>query len=84
MWAAMNFQLHHDNAPAHSAHVVHAYLDKNSMSLVRQAHCSPDLARCDLAVPQAKNNFEREAISIKRKHIEKIDGGAWERSGGGV
>ena len=85
MWAAKNFQLHHDNAPVHSAHVIHAFLAKNSMSLVRQAHYSPDLARCDFWVfPQAKNNFEREAISIKRRHYEKIDGGAWEHSGGGV
>ena len=37
-----------------------------------------------LAVPQAKNNFEREAISIKRRHYEKIDGGSWEHSGGRV
>ena len=26
LWAAKNFQLHHDNAPAHSAHVVQAFL----------------------------------------------------------
>ena len=46
MWAAKNFfQLHHDNAPAHSAHVIHAFLAKNSMSLVRQAPYSTDLAR---------------------------------------
>ena len=47
MWAAKNFQLHHDNAPAHSAHVIHAFLAKNSMSLVRKAPYSPDLAPCD-------------------------------------
>ena len=35
MWAAKNFQLHHDNAPAHSAHVVQAFLAKNSMPLIR-------------------------------------------------
>ena len=42
-----NFQLHHDNAPAHSAHVVQAFLAKNSMPLIRQAPYSPDLAPCD-------------------------------------
>ena len=42
MWAAKNFQLHHDNAPAHSARVILAFLAKNSMSLVRQAPYSPD------------------------------------------
>ena len=47
MWAAKNFQLHHDNAPAYSAHMIHAFLAKNSMPLVRQAPYSPDLAPCD-------------------------------------
>ena len=47
MWAAKNFQLHHDSAPAHSAHVIHAFLAKNSMPLVRQAPYSPDLAPRD-------------------------------------
>ena len=47
MWAAKNFQLHHENAPAHSAHVIHAFLAKNSMPLVRQAPYSPDLTLCD-------------------------------------
>ena len=47
MWAAKNFQLHYDNARAHSAHVIHAFLAKNSMLLVRQAPYSPDLAQCD-------------------------------------
>ena len=47
VWAAKNIQLHHNNAPAHSAHVIHAFLAKNSMSLVRQAPYSPDLAPCD-------------------------------------
>ena len=37
MWAAKNFQLHRDNAPAHSTHVIHLFLAKTSMSLVRQA-----------------------------------------------
>ena len=43
MWAAKNFQLHHDNAPVYSVHVIHAFLAKNSMPLVRQAPYSPDL-----------------------------------------
>ena len=47
MWAAANFQLHHDNAPAHSAYVIHDFLAKNSMSLVRQTLYSPHLAPCD-------------------------------------
>ena len=76
MWAAKNFQLCDDNVPTHSAHVIHAFLAKNSMSLVRQAPYSPDLAPCDFWLfPKLKNNFENEVISIKRRHYEKIDGG---------
>ena len=37
MWRAKNFQLHHDNAPAHCAHVIQDFLAKNGMPLVRQA-----------------------------------------------
>ena len=47
MWAAKNFQLHHDNASAHTTHVVQAFLVKNNMPLVRQAPYSPNLAPSD-------------------------------------
>ena len=57
MWAIKNFQLHHGNAPAHSAHVIYAFLVKNSMSLVRQAPYSPDLARCDFWLFLVKNSM---------------------------
>ena len=54
-----------------------AFLAKNSMPLIRQAPYSPDLAPCDFWLFP----FEREAISVKRRHYEKSDGGF---SGGGV
>ena len=47
MWAANNFQLHHDNAPAHTAHVIQAFLVKSNMLLVRQASYSPNLTSSD-------------------------------------
>ena len=47
MWGAKNFQLHHDNVLAHSAHVIHAFQVKNCMPLVGQAPHFPDLAPCD-------------------------------------
>ena len=67
MWAAKNFQLYHDNALAHFAHVIHAFLAKNLDRLLLSRLGTVWL----LAVPQAKNIFEREAISIKRRHYEK-------------
>ena len=42
-----NFLLHHDYAPAHSAHVIHNFLAKSGMPFVRQAPYSPDLAPCN-------------------------------------
>ena len=47
VWTAKNFQLHHDNTPAHSAHVINAFQAKMSMSFVRQAPYSPDLTPSD-------------------------------------
>ena len=47
MWTGKNWQLHHDNAPAHSAHVIKSFLAKNNTALVQQLPYSPDLAPCD-------------------------------------
>ena len=67
MWAAKNFQLHHDNAPAHSAHVIHAFLDKNSMSLVRQTSYSPELAPCGFWLfPKRKKILKGRQLQSKK------------------
>ena len=34
MWTGKNWQLHHDNAPAHFAHVIKGFLAKNNTALV--------------------------------------------------
>ena len=46
MWTGKK-QLHHDNAPAHSTHVIKGFLTENNKALVRQPPYSPDLAPCD-------------------------------------
>ncbi|XP_068200662.1 protein GVQW3-like [Palaemon carinicauda] len=51
IWVAQNWQLHHDNAPAHSAHLIQAYLVKNNTPLGRNPPYSPDMAPGLLAVP---------------------------------
>ena len=71
MWAAKNFQLHHDNAPAHSEHVIHAFLAKNSMSLVRQAPYFPDLAPCDFWLFPKLKTILKERRFQSRKEITK-------------
>jgi histone-lysine N-methyltransferase SETMAR len=47
LWDARNWQLHHDNAPAHSSHLIQGFLAKHGIPQVRQAPCSPDMTPCD-------------------------------------
>jgi hypothetical protein len=47
LWASHNWQLHHDNAPAHSPHLIQSFLAKHGIPVVRQAPYSPDKAPCD-------------------------------------
>jgi transposase len=69
LWAATTWQLHHDNAPAHSSHLIQTFLAKHSIPVVRQAPYSPDMAPCDfwlfpkLKMPLKGTRFEaREDI----------------------
>ena len=47
LWAAKAWQLHHDNAPTHSSHLIQGFLAKNNIPLICQAPYSPDMAPCD-------------------------------------
>jgi hypothetical protein len=38
--------LHHDNAPAHSSHLIQGFLAKHGILQVRQAPCSLDMVLC--------------------------------------
>jgi hypothetical protein len=35
LWASCNWQLHHDNAPAHSSHLIQCFLAKHGIPVVR-------------------------------------------------
>jgi hypothetical protein len=50
LWASHNWQLHHDNALAHSHHLIQSFLAKHGIPVVRQAPNSPDMAPCDFRV----------------------------------
>jgi hypothetical protein len=41
LWAATTWQLHQDNAPADSSHLIQTFLAKHNISVVRQAPYSP-------------------------------------------
>ena len=69
MWTAKNWQLHHDNAPAHSSNLIQHFLTKHGIPVVRQPPYSPDMAPCDfwlfpkLKTPLKGSRFEtREEI----------------------
>lgn len=47
LWAAITWQLHHDNTAAHSAHLIQAFLTEHNIPVVCQAPYSPDMAACD-------------------------------------
>lgn len=47
LWSTRNWRLHHDNAPAHSSHLIHTFLAKNQTPMVQQTPYSPDMAPCD-------------------------------------
>jgi transposase InsO family protein len=41
LWDARNWQLHHDNAPAHSSHLIQGFLAKHGIPQVHQVPYSP-------------------------------------------
>ena len=46
-WQNGDWILHHDNAPAHTSHLVHQSLAKHGTAQLQQPPYSPDLASCD-------------------------------------
>jgi [histone H3]-lysine36 N-dimethyltransferase SETMAR len=59
--------LHHDNAPAHSAHVVQQFLAKHGIPVVSQPPYSPDLAPCDFFL------FPKIKMALKGKRFQDVD-----------
>jgi transposase len=46
-WREGDWTLHHDNAPAHTSHLVQRFLAKHGTAQLQQPPYSPDLAQCD-------------------------------------
>jgi len=65
--AAGSCALHHDNAPAHTAHSIQVFLGDHGIPVVQQPPYSPDMASCDFWLfPQLKT-------VLKGKRFEDID-----------
>lgn len=69
LWNSKKWQLHHDNAPAHSSHLIQQFLAKHGITQVRQAPYSPDLAPCDFWLfPKLKRPLKGSRFET-REHI---------------
>ncbi|KAL4113507.1 hypothetical protein QTP88_017119 [Uroleucon formosanum] len=62
-----SWKLHHDNAPAHSAHVVQQFLAKHGIPVVSQPPYSPDLAPYDFFL------FPKIKMALKGKRFQDVD-----------
>jgi hypothetical protein len=61
------FELHHDNAPAHTALSVREFLAKKCIPMLLQVPYSPDFSPCDFHLfPKLKSNF-------KGSHFQTLD-----------
>ena len=72
MWTGKNWQLHHVNAPAHSAHVIKDFFAKNNTALVRQPPYTLDLAPCDFWLfPKLKTTLKGTRFRSRKDIMEK-------------
>jgi len=66
-WVVGAWALHHDNAPAHTAHSIQVFLASHGIPVVQQPPYSPDMAPFDFWLfPQLKT-------VVKGKRFEDID-----------
>ena len=82
LWAAGDWQLHHDNVPARASRLVKSFLVKHQITQMTQHPYSPDLVLWDFWIfSKLKITFEREEISDCWWDSGEYDGAAdgdWE------
>ena len=67
LWATGDWQLHHDNVPAHASRLVQSSLAKHQITQVTQPPYSPDLAPCDFWL------FPKLKSPLKGKRFQTVD-----------
>ena len=67
MHASGEWKLHHDNAPAHTAHLVPQFLAKHGVPQVGQPSYSPDMAPCDFFL------FPKIKSQLKGRRFQDVD-----------
>ena len=65
--ATHDWQLHHDNAPAHASHLVQSFLEKHQIAQVTQPPYRPYLVPCDFWL------FPKLKSPLKGKKFQTID-----------
>jgi len=56
-WWDGDWILHHDNAPAHTSHLVQQFLAKHGTAQLQQLPYSPDFTPCDFSYSQGLRKF---------------------------
>ena len=67
LWATGDWQLHHDNVPAHASCLMQSFLAKHQITQVTQPPYSPDLVPCDFWL------FPKLKSPLKGKGFHTID-----------
>ena len=62
-----DWQLHHDNVPAHASHLMQSFLGKHQITQVTEPPYSPDLAPCDFCL------FPKLKSPLKGKRFQTVN-----------
>ena len=75
LWATGDWQLHHNNTPAHTSHLVQSVLAKHQITQVTQPRYSPDLVPCDFWIfPKLKSPLKGKRIQTIQEIQENMTG----------
>ena len=67
IWATGEWQLHHDNMPAHASLLMQSFLAKLQITQVTQPHNNPDLALCNFWL------FPKLKSPLKGKRFQSLN-----------
>ena len=75
LWTTGDWQLHHNNAPAHASCLVQSFFVKLRITQVTQSPYSPDLVPCDFWLfPKLKSPLKVERFQTVNKIQENTTG----------
>ena len=73
-WRDGDWILHHDNAPAHTSHLVQQFLAKHGTAQLQQPPYSPDLAPCDFFLfPRLKKVLKGHRFETTEDTADMLD-----------